>query len=215
MTEREQHWDAVYRSKAADEVSWFSPSLDVSLQLFDMLALPRSARIIDVGGGASTLVDDLLARGFSDLTVLDIAASALELSQRRLGARAKSVQWIAADITEIELPVDSVDVWHDRAVFHFLTKPEARRRYLAQVRRALVVGGHVIIATFGPTGPERCSGLEVVRYDAAGLHAEFGAESIGPSGPTGFALVHAVEQVHRTPQGREQAFVYALLRRLG
>jgi ubiquinone/menaquinone biosynthesis C-methylase UbiE len=154
-----------------------------------------------VGGGTSTLVDDLLDRGYSDVTVLDISAPALEESKRRLGARAGRVQWIAGDVTSITLPERVFDLWHDRAVFHFLTDRQARLRYLELVRRSVRPGGHVVVATFGPQGPEKCSGLDVVRYDAEGIHSEFGAH---------FERIDQSIEVHTTPWGSEQQFVYCV-----
>jgi SAM-dependent methyltransferase len=193
------HWEHVYGSKSATGVSWYVPHLDRSLQLIQRAAPDRHAAIIDVGGGASTLVDDLLNDGFGDLTVLDLSEEALAAVRGRLGERAARVTWLAADITTVELPAARYDVWHDRAVFHFLTDREQRRRYVERVLRAVRPGGHVIVATFGPQGPERCSGLDVVRYDADGLHAEFGAP---------FQKVDSARELHTTPWGSEQEFVY-------
>lgn len=199
-----EHWDRVYERKGPERVSWFQPSLRLSLRLIEEIGLPTSARIIDVGGGASTLVDDLLARGFRHLTVLDLSGKALEEARRRLGPRADEVTWIEGDILEAELPTAGYDLWHDRAVFHFLTDAEARRRYVAQAHRALAPGGHIIMATFGPEGPEQCSGLDVVRYDAEGLTGEFGAP---------FQKIRCLEEAHTTPWGAEQEFLYCYCRR--
>src|SRR5512143_1954885 len=149
MVDRQQHWEAVYRGKAADRVSWFQQHAASSLRLIEGCA-GKDAEIIDVGGGASVLVDDLLDAGYRNLTVLDLAESALAASRARLGARAQSVQWIAADITRADLPAARYDVWHDRAVFHFLTDPADRARYVAQVLKIVKPGGHVIVAAFGP-----------------------------------------------------------------
>jgi SAM-dependent methyltransferase len=198
MVDRRQHWEDVYRSKAADQVGWFQPHAASSLRLIKGCA-DKDARIIDVGGGASVLVDDLLDAGYRNLTVLDLAESALASSRARLGARAQSVQWIAADITRAELPAAHYDVWHDRAVFHFLTDPADRARYVAQVLHSVKPGGHVIVAAFGPGGPLQCSGLDVVRYAPDALHAEFGAA---------FRLLGHETEIHRTPAGGEQEFVY-------
>ena len=198
MNDRRQHWEAVYRSKAADEVSWFQPHAASSLRLIERCA-GTDAHVIDVGGGASVLVDDLLDAGYRKLTVLDLAESALAASRARLGARAASVEWIAADITRADLPAARYDVWHDRAVFHFLTDPADRARYVAQVLRAVRPGGHVIVAAFGPGGPLQCSGLDVVRYAPDSLHAEFGAP---------FRLLGHETERHHTPGGSEQEFVY-------
>ncbi len=168
--------------------------------------LAKSAAIIDVGGGSSTLVDDLLDQGYSDVSVLDISPIAISDARRRLGPRDEAACWILADITTVELPEHHYDFWHDRAVFHFLRDPEARLRYVAAVRRGLKPGGHIVVATFGPQGPDRCSGLEVMRYDADELHDEFGSP---------FQEVASSEEVHLTPWGKEQEFVYCYGRMLG
>jgi SAM-dependent methyltransferase len=195
------HWERVYQTKRTDEVSWFRPHLDTSLTLIRDTGLPPAAPIIDVGGGASTLVDDLLAAGYRDLTVLDVSVAALDVARARLGARQSAVTWLAADVTTAELPAGHFKVWHDRAVFHFLTDPADRDRYVAQVRHAVAARGHVIIATFGPDGPQRCSGLPTARYDADGIHAVFGHD---------FEVIIRREERHRTPAGVEQQFVYCL-----
>jgi SAM-dependent methyltransferase len=197
------HWDAVYRTKSTNEVSWYRPHLDRSLEFIAAASLPAAAAIIDVGGGAATLVDDLLDRGFSDMTVLDLAPAAIERAKERLGDRAARVKWIIGDVTEVGLPEHSIDFWHDRAVFHFLRDEEARRRYVASVRRAVKPGGHVLVATFGPEGPERCSGLEVVRFTEEGIHAEFGGA---------FRKVASTTESHTTPWGSVQQFVYCYCR---
>ncbi len=198
-----KHWEKVYGSKAATNVSWYAPHLERSLELIERSAPDRRARIIDVGGGASTLVDDLLERGFEAVTVLDVSERALAVARGRMGDRAEEVHWMCRDITRVDLPEGTFDLWHDRAVFHFLTDPAARQRYVDNVRRAVKPGGHVIVATFGPGGPERCSGLEVVRYDAEGIHDVFGAP---------FQAVGSAEETHTTPWGKEQAFVYCMCR---
>jgi SAM-dependent methyltransferase len=199
------HWDRVYETKQPTEVSWYRPHLETSLELIERAAPdPRSASaVIDVGGGESTLVDDLLARGFTDVTVLDISAAALEGTKARLGAAATRVQWLAGDVTEVALPEARYDVWHDRAVFHFLTDSAHRAAYVRQVARAVRVGGHVIVGAFGPDGPTRCSGLEVVRYGANELHEQFGRS---------FELLAHLEEAHRTPAGRDQQFVWCFCR---
>ena len=201
---RAQHWDTVYQNKAVDQVSWFQPHAKTSLTLIESLCPERAARIIDVGAGASVLVDDLLDAGYQHLTVLDIAAPALTVSKARLGTRAATVDWRVGDVTTVALPEASFDVWHDRAVFHFLTDAADRRRYVEQVLRAVRPGGHVIVATFGPDGPLQCSNLDVCRYAPDGLHGEFGAV---------FELLGHHAEVHRTPAGRDQAFVYCYCRR--
>lgn len=193
------HWDTVYQTRAPDEVSWYRPHLERSLALIEQAAPDRSASIIDIGGGESTLVDDLLAHGYRAITVLDIAPAAIEVAKNRLGGLAQHVAWLAADVTQTELPAERYDVWHDRAVFHFLTSPEQREAYVRQVRRSMKPGGHVIVATFGPQGPEKCSGLDVVRYDADSLHGEFGPR---------FRLVEHATEFHRTPSGTTQQFLY-------
>jgi len=204
MSNSEGHWNAVYDRKGAQSVSWFQPHLATSLSLIRGLGLPASARVIDVGGGAATLVDDLLADGFVDVTVLDISARALEASKQRLGARASEVTWLVGDITKVGLEEGRYELWHDRAVFHFLTDADARRAYVRAALRALVPGGRIIVATFGMQGPEQCSGLDVVRYEADGLHAEFGAA---------FEKVGSLTESHQTPWGAEQEFVYCYCRR--
>jgi len=202
MTQAHNHWDQVYRSKSFDAVSWYAPHLETSLQLIQSVASPNSA-IIDVGGGESTLVDDLLARGHQDLTVLDISQAAIDFARQRLGAQASRVHWWVADITEVQLPERRYDLWHDRAVFHFLTRPEQRAAYVRQVARSMRVGGHVIVATFGPQGPLKCSGLDVVRYDADSLHQQFGRQ---------FQMLGSQVQMHHTPMGTEQQFLYCMCR---
>ena len=196
-----EHWQSIYSSKAATEVSWYQREATLSLQLIRQVAPDPSAAIVDVGGGASTLVDSLLALRYTDLTVVDIAAIALDVARARLGAAAEGVRWIAGDVLALDLPDQSIDVWHDRAVFHFLLAPDDRRRYVAQVRRALRPSGHVLVATFAEDGPEKCSGLPVARYDAARLHGEFGSD---------FELLATVREEHATPAGGRQRFRYCL-----
>lgn len=198
------HWENIYRSKQADQVSWFQEHAERSLQFIRNTGVAADGHIMDVGGGASTLVDDLLREGYRNLSVLDISAAALQAAQRRLGDAAAQVGWMEADITQIELPVAGVDVWHDRAVFHFLTDPHDRQRYVQAVRRAVKPGGHVIVATFAEDGPLRCSGLDIVRYRPDTLHGEFGAA---------FDLVGSADEVHHTPSGSDQKFIYCYCRR--
>lgn len=199
MVDRQQHWESVYRTRATDEVSWFQPHAASSLRLIHETGVGLDAQIIDVGGGASVLVDNLLDAGYHHLTVLDLSDSALAKSRKRLGPRSSQVTWLASDITQASLPGNTYDVWHDRAVFHFLTDPADRARYVQQVLHAVKPGGHVIVATFGPGGPLQCSGLDVVRYAPDALHAEFG---------TPFRLLRHEAEVHQTPTGKEQEFVY-------
>jgi ubiquinone/menaquinone biosynthesis C-methylase UbiE len=198
------HWEKVYTTKAADAVSWFQPHADLSLDLIRATGAGADAGIIDVGGGASTLVDGLLDAGYRDLTVLDLSGAALAAARRRLGERGNRVRWIEADITQIELPEQRYDIWHDRAVFHFLTEPEDRAQYVATVLRAVKPGGHVIVATFAEDGPLQCSGLPVMRYRADELHDEFGAA---------FTLLQHRKEAHHTPAGKVQQFVYCYCRR--
>jgi|SRR5579863_168315 len=168
------HWDEIYKTKAPDKVSWYRLHLETSLALIKRAA-GFSPTIIDVGGGESTLVDDLLSKGYQNITVLDISQTALETTKKRLGMLAEKVHWVLADVTEADLPLHYYDVWHDRAVFHFLTSERHRRAYVQKVVHAVKPGGHVILSTFGPEGPTRCSGLEVVRYDSESLHEQFGS----------------------------------------
>jgi SAM-dependent methyltransferase len=201
--DRKSHWETIHREKSADAVSWYRPHLDVSLQLIEEAAPERSAAILDVGSGQSTLVDDLLERGYKRITVLDIAQAAIEASQKRLGVPGDGVHWRAGDVRMVDLERSGYDIWHDRAVFHFLTSAEDRVAYVQQARRALNPGGHLILGAFAVTGPAKCSGLDVVRYDAATLEREFGS---------GFRLVKTVEEEHRTPSGMAQPFLYGCFR---
>ncbi len=202
MGDRE-HWDKIYRGKGPEAVSWYRPHLECSLRFIQGACLGADAALLDVGGGSSTLVDDLLALGFRNLTVLDLSEVALAQAKARLGAQAAAVTWLVGDITDMELPAHHFDFWHDRAVFHFLTEEAARRRYVRAVRGAVKPDGHVLIATFGPRGPERCSGLQVARYSPDEIHAEFG---------DGFQRVAHDCEIHHTPWGTEQEFVYCLCR---
>jgi 2-polyprenyl-3-methyl-5-hydroxy-6-metoxy-1,4-benzoquinol methylase len=197
------HWEKIYTTKASDQVSWYRPHLDTSLTLIKRAVDGRMASIIDVGGGESTLVDDLLKQGFMNVTVLDVSQAAIEVNKTRLGERAAGISWIVADITQVELKQRAYDVWHDRAVFHFLTAQEQRTAYVRQVSRSVKSGGYVIVSTFGPEGPAKCSGLDVVRYDADSLHDEFGAR---------FHLVESSKEVHQTPFGTTQQFLYCYCR---
>ena len=201
--DRQRHWEHIYQTKAPDQVSWYSPHLNASLDLIERAAVSRAAAIIDIGGGESTLADDLLTRGYRDITILDISHTAIDASKERLGKDAERVRWLVADITKVSLSPASFDVWHDRAVFHFLTASSEREAYVRQVAQALKPGGHVIIGTFGPEGPVRCSGLDVVRYDAGSLHDEFGKR---------FRLIESTRQLHQTPLGTTQEFLYCYCR---
>lgn len=196
--ERRAHWERVYGSRAPTELSWYAPHLALSFELIRAVSSEDSS-VLDVGGGASTLADDLLDAGYRRVAVLDISEAALAAARARLGARASAVTWLQADITSDALPADAYDVWHDRAVFHFLTEATERARYVAALKRSLKATGHVVIGTFSLRGPEKCSGLPVARYDAAGLGRELGPE---------FSLSRSEELVHATPGGNEQAFVF-------
>jgi len=193
------HWEKVYRAKQPTEVSWYRPHLEISLELIEDAAPDRDAAIIDVGAGESTLVDDLLARGYRNVSVMDLAPTALDVAKARLGAAADNVQWLCGDVRTFAFERHRYDVWHDRAVFHFLTDASDRLAYVRQVAGAVKPGGHVIVATFGPEGPTRCSGLEVARYDPEALHGEFGSA---------FRLVQHRTELHRTPMGATQQFTY-------
>ncbi|MGQ3053044.1 MAG: class I SAM-dependent methyltransferase [Roseateles sp.] len=197
------HWDNVYGSKAADAVSWYAPHLAESLVYIQRTAVGKAASIIDVGGGESTLVDDLLDAGYTGVTVLDISDKALEVCRGRLAERAAQVKWLAADILQHRFARHSLDVWHDRAVFHFLTDPAQRQAYVQQVTHALKPGGFAIVGTFGPEGPTQCSGLSVARYSPDGLHGEFGGR---------FQLLDHGVSIHRTPWDTAQQFVYCYCR---
>ena len=198
------HWEHIYESKAPTQVSWYQEHAQFSLQYIQNTGIRKTGHIIDVGGGTSTLVDDLIGDGFQHISVLDVSGAALRLTQQRLGAQANHVKWIEADITQADLPHQAYDLWHDRAVFHFLTQAEDRQRYVEVVRHAVRTGGHVIVATFAPDGPERCSGLEVVRYSPGSLHSEFG---------DGFDVVDSTRETHQTPFGTEQKFIYCYCRK--
>jgi SAM-dependent methyltransferase len=201
--DRKAHWEAVYEQKGETEVSWFQESPELSLELITALAPALDAAIIDVGGGASRLVDEMVKRGYRDISVLDLSQAALQAAQTRLGAQASRVTWIAADATQWR-PARPYDLWHDRAAFHFLTAPADRARYVSRLTEALKPGGHAIIATFALDGPDKCSGLPIVRYDAAGLSAKLG---------DAFALIETRTQAHVTPWGSLQKFQVSIFRR--
>jgi len=198
------HWQSVYKEKGETQVSWFQETPAISLELIHAVGVKFDSAIIDIGGGASRLVDVLVDQGYQDLTVLDVSDNAISIAKSRLGARAAMVKWIAADVTEWE-PTRRYDLWHDRAAFHFLTEAADRTAYVERLTKALGPGGHVIIGTFAMDGPERCSGLPVVRYDAALLSATLGGS---------FAFIETRRHDHRTPTGGIQHFQFSAFRRL-
>ncbi|HST28141.1 MAG TPA: class I SAM-dependent methyltransferase [Rudaea sp.] len=200
--EAQDHWNRVYTTRAVDAVSWYQALPTISLELIAAANLPADAPIIDVGGGASLLVDCLLAQGRTALSVLDISAAALANARARLGAAASKVRWIEADVREFA-PSHRYDLWHDRAVFHFLTDPDDREKYMAALRRSLNARAHAVVATFALDGPARCSGLDVAHYDAATLHAQFGDS---------FEMLDSRRETHITPAGAEQRFTWVHLR---
>ncbi len=202
--ETKNHWERVFETKAITEVSWYKPHLDLSLELIARSGAGPGDTIIDVGGGDSSLADDLLRRGFSDITVLDIAASALHRARERLGDLSGRVRWLETDILTAELAERRYDVWHDRAAFHFLVDEAARLRYRTQLERSLKSGGHLILATFADDGPKRCSGLQTMQYSAETLTSALGRQ---------FHLLESHKEAHVTPAGKEQRFVYCLFRR--
>lgn len=202
---RRAHWETVYATKAENEVSWFQDNPSPSLEAIALTGATPASAIIDIGGGASRLVDHLLALGFVDITVLDLSAAALDTAKARLGTPAAKARWLLADVTTWE-PTASYDVWHDRAAFHFLTGENDRAAYAVRLDRALKPGGHAIIATFAPDGPERCSGLPVMRYDAESLGRALGRE---------FRLLQTRRHEHATPWGSRQMFQFSVFRREG
>jgi len=197
------YWEKVYTTKEPEAVSWYRAHLETSLALIERAAHSRSASIIDIGAGESTLVDDLLASGYENITVLDVSQAALDVTKKRLGLLAEQVKWVVADVTQMQLESFAYDVWHDRAVFHFLTSVEQRAAYVRNVAKAVKPGGHVIVSTFGPEGPTKCSGLEVMRYNTESLHGEFGPR---------FRLVESSNELHQTPFGTTQQFIYCYCR---
>ncbi len=196
---RRDHWETVYGSRIFTDVSWFQPRPERSLQLVEQTAVDRDDAIIDIGGGASTLVDHLLDDGFTDVTVLDVAGKAFEQAQERLGARARDVEWVVSDVTAFR-PTRTWQLWHDRAALHFLIDEQDRARYVDVLKRALGSGGHVVLATFGPEGPLKCSGLEIRRYSI-----DLVEELLGP----GFELQSHELEDHVTPTGSKQQFLYS------
>jgi ubiquinone/menaquinone biosynthesis C-methylase UbiE len=195
----QKHWSEVYQNKAPDNVSWYQEKPELSLKLIEGTGLSENARIIDVGAGASTLVDHLLELGYSDLSLMDISAESLEISKKRVGEKSLRLKWLVGDVTKIELPKTAYDIWHDRAVFHFLTEEAQQKAYLEKIRASLAPKGHLIIATFASDGPLQCSGLDVMRYDAASLEKFFGKD---------FSLLSSYSESHITPWTSEQKFVY-------
>jgi 2-polyprenyl-3-methyl-5-hydroxy-6-metoxy-1,4-benzoquinol methylase len=200
-----EHWEKVYGTKSVKKVSWFQEHAALSLRLIQNSGAPRTASIIDVGGGASVLADDLLTDGYTDLTVLDVSGAAIAAAKSRIGSAAERVIWIEKNILDVGLPAEKYDIWHDRAVFHFLITDQDRHTYVEQVLCAVKPGGLVIVATFAEDGPTECSGLPVMRYSAGKLHAEFGAP---------FLLLGHEKESHYTPGGREQKFVYCFCRKV-
>jgi SAM-dependent methyltransferase len=197
------HWDKVYSSKPAQAVSWFAPHLETSLKLIHEASTRKDTAIIDIGGGESTLVDDLFSEGYRNLSVLDISQKAIDVAKGRMGQNANRIQWYCADITQACLPEAYFDIWHDRAVFHFLTKQSYRDQYIERVKRSVKHGGYVIMATFGPEGPTQCSDLDIVRYDSKSLHNQFG---------DAFQLLESSTEIHQTPMGTTQQFLYCFYR---
>jgi SAM-dependent methyltransferase len=198
------HWEEVYAARSSDSLSWYQQGGGLSLEWIRQLDLPPSAAVIDVGGGTSQLVDELLAAGYHDLTVLDLSPQALATSRSRLGHAGGRVSWLAEDITRVDLPAARYDLWHDRAVFHFLTTAPDRQAYVDRLHRSLRPGGRVIMATFAETGPERCSGLAVMRYGPESLHAALGED---------LRLVRYATEHHTTPSRAVQDFNYCLFER--
>lgn len=201
---KKDHWENVYQKKNVDEVSWYQAHPECSLRLIQSVKLKPTANIIDVGGGASKLVDYLLDEGYQNLFVLDISGQALKKAKERLGDRYRKVQWIESDVTEY-YATKSYDLWHDRAVFHFLTNPEDRAKYLETMGRSLTASAYVVIATFALNGPEKCSGLPIERYNVASLKQTLGKN---------YQLLLSEEEIHQTPSGNPQQFVYCLFRKI-
>nr|WP_290666750.1 class I SAM-dependent methyltransferase [Ardenticatena sp.] len=199
------HWEGVYSKRPIDQVGWYTPHLQTSLAWIARLALHPEARIIDVGGGASTLVDDLLARGYRSITVLDLSKTALSIAKARLGEKAAMVTWVEGDVTTFDFPSHRYDVWHDRAAFHFLTSSEQQQRYVEQMTKAVKDGGYVIMATFSLESPPTCSGLPVQRYSAEHLERVLGER---------FVLKETSKELHLTPRGGEQMYLYCLFRKV-
>jgi SAM-dependent methyltransferase len=204
MIDRKTHWENIYREKSASEVSWYQQEPKLSLELIRRTHIAHDEALIDVGGGASELVDYLCKAGFTNLAVLDISEKALASAKNRLGKVAQNIEWIEADITQFK-PPHPFSLWHDRAVFHFLTDPSDRELYVNALKHALIPGGHLIIAAFAIGGPEKCSGLDIVQYDSEKLSAELGRD---------FKLIEARSEVHITPANNEKKFTYFRLVKL-
>jgi SAM-dependent methyltransferase len=194
------HWENVYQTKSSTEVSWYEPDPKQSLDLILEAAGEKRGRVIDVGGGQSFLVDRLLNSRFKQVAVLDISNAAIEATKARLGERASQVEWMVADITQAE-SLGEFDIWHDRAVFHFITDPVDRQRYMDLLKRSLPIGGHFIVGTFAKGGPEKCSGLTICQYDAATMQKELGRS---------FVLIKCCEYLHTTPTGKSQLFFFGV-----
>jgi hypothetical protein len=203
MSTPADHWDTIYTNRLAHEVSWYQVRPEITLQLINKLGIQPADALIDIGGGASSLVDHLVEQGFTNLTVLDIAAAALEAVKQRLGERASQVKWLAGDITKLKL-AGPYRLWHDRAVFHFLTEAADRQAYRATLMSAVPAGSFAIVATFAEDGPEICSNLPVCRYSPEQLAAEMGF---------GFELIESLRETHVTPAQGEQKFIYCCFRR--
>jgi len=201
---RRKHWEKVYLTNPPDKLGWYKPHFETSLKWIKEIDLNEDSNIIDVGGGASTLVNDLLNEGYRSITVVDLSKKALALAKERLRERANLVTWLVEDITSVALPMHYYDLWHDRAVFHFLRSPKHRQRYRDNLLRALKPGGHLIIATFGQEAPPKCSGLRVERYDHDKLESTLSAE---------FELKRHTKELHITPGGIEQMYLYCHFRR--
>jgi SAM-dependent methyltransferase len=198
------HWQSVYRAKSATDVSWFRPHLEVSLELMKQAGLNPSSRVVDIGAGASTLVDDLIGLGVRTITALDLSAESLDVAKKRLGVRAANVCWRVGDVSHFDFEPDSVDIWHDRAALHFLIDPADASAYVANATHAITPGGYAVIGCFASDGPEKCSGLTVVRREADDIAKLFGEA---------FTLVDSRREPHVTPWGSTQSFAYALLRK--
>jgi SAM-dependent methyltransferase len=205
MTSSASHWDQVYQAQRLEQVSWFRVHLEVSIELLLSAGLDAGSRVIDIGGGASTLVDDLLERGVEHVTVLDISGAALQVARERLGDRAVRVRWIVSDVGAADLGPDSVDLWHDRAALHFLTDPQDVSWYVRVANEAIALGGHAIIGGFASDGPDQCSRLPVVRRDPEQIAALFAER---------FRLTAARRELHSTPRGAPQSFAYAVLQKI-